>query len=97
MKKIVKFGNIVFIFLILYSCSDFLDLAPKNMLSEEVFYETPEQMEFALNGAYSILRSNGVTKDWYILSEVPSDNTYGQLSGTITNRDEFDKFYLVLC
>lgn len=94
MKKIVKFGNIVFIFLILYSCSDFLDLAPKNMLSEEVFYETPEQMEFALNGAYSILRSNGVTKDWYILSEVPSDNTYGQLSGTITNRDEFDKFYL---
>ena len=94
MKKILQLGSMVFIFLIIYSCSDFLDLAPKDRLSEEVYYETPEQLKFALNGAYSILRSNGVTKNWFIMSEIPSDNTYGQSSGTITDRDEFDRFYL---
>ena len=68
MKKILQLGSMVFIFLIIYSCSDFLDLVPKDRLSEEVYYETPEQLEFALNGAYSILRSNGVTKNWYVLA-----------------------------
>ncbi|HZH73691.1 MAG TPA: RagB/SusD family nutrient uptake outer membrane protein [Mariniphaga sp.] len=94
MKKLVKRWNIVFIFLLFFSCSDFLELAPKNMLSEDVFYETPEQIEFALTGAYSILRSSGVTKNWYVLTEIPSDNTYGTPSGTVTDRDEFDNFYL---
>lgn len=76
------------------ACSDFLDLAPKDKLSEDTFYKTPEEILFALNASYATLNTEAVIKNWYVLSEIPSDNTYGNLSGTVTDKDEFDKFYL---
>lgn len=29
-----------------------------------------------------------------MLSEIPSDNTSNQLSGSVTDQDEFDKYYI---
>lgn len=94
MKNIAKTGILGTLIFLIFSCSDFLNLLPKDKLSDGSFYKTPEQMLFALNAAYATISSSDVTKNWYILAEIPSDNTYGNLSGTVTDRDEFDKFYL---
>lgn len=76
------------------SCSDFLDLTPKNELSADEYFQTAEQFESALSGVYSTLQKDEYYRDWYIFSEIPSDNTRNQLSGSVTDQDEFDKFYL---
>ncbi|MCD7937111.1 MAG: RagB/SusD family nutrient uptake outer membrane protein [Tannerellaceae bacterium] len=76
------------------SCSDFLDLMPKNELGADEFYQTAEQFESALSGAYSILQEGEIFGDFYIFAEIPSDNTRNVLSGSVTDQDEFDKFYI---
>ncbi|BBE16676.1 RagB/SusD domain protein [Aquipluma nitroreducens] len=74
--------------------NEFLELAPQSQLSVESYYKTAEQIEFAVNGAYSTLQSNNMYQNWYVLSEIPSDNTTNNLSGSVTDQDEFDKFYI---
>ena len=74
--------------------NEFLELAPQSQLSVESYYETAEQIEFAVNGAYSTLQSNNMYQSWYVLTEIPSDNTTNNLSGSVTDQDEFDKFYI---
>ena len=74
--------------------NEFLELAPQSQLSVESYYKTAEQIEFAVNGAYSTLQSNNMYQSWYILAEIPSDNTTNNLSGSVTDQDEFDKFYI---
>jgi len=79
----------------LSSCSeDFLDLKPKTQLSVDDYYKTAEQFESAVNGAYSSLQKTNLYGNWYVLSEIPSDNTSNQLSGSVTDQDEFDKYYI---
>lgn len=78
----------------LISCSDFLDLQPKNKLGGEQFYQTAEQFTMAVNGAYSTLQEGGQYGNWYVFSEIPSDNTHNLLSGSVVDQDEFDKFYI---
>lgn len=80
--------------IILASCSDFLDLKPKNELSADEYYKTAEQIDGAVNGVYSNLQASNLYKDWYVFSEIPSDNTRNQLSGSVTDQDEFDKYYI---
>lgn len=74
--------------------NEFLELAPQSQLSVESYYKTAEQIEFAVNGAYSTLQSNNMYQNWYVLAEIPSDNTTNNLSGSVTDQDEFDKFYI---
>jgi len=76
------------------ACEDFLDLKPKDDLGAEEFFKTAEQMEAAVNGAYSILQEGDMYKNWYVFSEIPSDDTRNALSGSVTDQDEFDKFYI---
>ncbi|GHV51079.1 membrane protein [Bacteroidia bacterium] len=77
------------------SCSsDFLDLKPKTQLAADEYFQTAEQFEAALNGAYSTLQEGSLFRNWYIFAEIPSDNTRNQLSGSVTDQDEFDKFYI---
>ncbi|MDR1919538.1 MAG: RagB/SusD family nutrient uptake outer membrane protein [Tannerellaceae bacterium] len=79
----------------LTSCSsEFLDLKPKTELAADEYYQTAEQFVSALNGAYATLQESNLYGDWYVFSEIPSDNTRNQLSGSVTDQDEFDKFYI---
>jgi tetratricopeptide (TPR) repeat protein len=79
----------------LASCEEaFLDLAPISSANANTFYETPSDMLLALNGAYGALQLPGQYGNFFIVSEIPSDDTAPPLSGSITNQDEFDKFYL---
>jgi hypothetical protein len=51
-------------------------------------------MNAAVNAVYSSLQLPGQYTDWYAFSEIPSDNTTNPLSGSVTDMDEFDKFYI---
>lgn len=78
----------------LFSCNDFLELNPKTELSVGDYYKTGEQLTTAVNGAYSSLQESNLYGNWYVFAEIPSDNTRNQLSGSVTDQDEFDKFYI---
>ncbi len=79
----------------LSSCKDqFLDLSPIAQANSNTFYKTSSDMITALNGAYGALQFNGQYGQNYIFAEVPSDDTTPVLSGSVTDQDEFDKFYL---
>jgi starch-binding outer membrane protein, SusD/RagB family len=81
--------------LTLVSCKEnFLDLAPVSQTNVNNFYRTPSDFENAINGTYSALQLPGQYGNWYLFAEVRSDNTTNPLSGSVTDFDEFDKFYL---
>ena len=90
--------NIVLIGLLalsLVACKDkFLDLAPISSANSNTFYKTSSDMILAINGAYGALQLTGQYGRFFIVSEIPSDDTAPPLSGSITDQDEFDKFYL---
>ena len=93
MKRVYKIIAIGYC-LCLGACSDFLDLEPKNKLGSEQFYRTAEQFTMAINGAYATLQEDNLYGNWYVFSEIPSDNTHNLLSGSVIDQDEFDKFYI---
>lgn len=85
----------VFLALTMVACKDeFLELAPISSANTSTFYKTSSDMLQAVNGAYSALQLRGQYGTYYIVSEIPSDDTAPPLSGSITDQDEFDKFYL---
>ena len=76
------------------SCKDsFLNLAPISSANTATFYKTSSDMLNALNAAYGSLQSAGQYGNYYVVSEIPSDDTTPVLSGSVTDQDEFDKFY----
>ena len=76
------------------SCKDkFLDLAPIAQANTNTFFKTPADMLNALNAAYGTLQSGGQYGSNYVYAEIPSDDTTPVLSGSVTDQDEFDKFY----
>lgn len=59
--KINKYYIIVLSLFLSISCSkDFLDNAPLSFLTTEQYYQTPDEIEIALNGVYNILSANQV-------------------------------------
>lgn len=79
----------------LSSCKDqFLNLSPIAQANSNTFYKTSSDIIIALNGAYGALQFNGQYGQNYVFAEVPSDDTTPALSGSVTDQDEFDKFYL---
>jgi len=77
------------------SCRDkFLDLKPISEVNSTTFYKTASDLSNALSGAYSALQLNGQYTELFIVAELPSDDTFPSLSGSVTDQDEFDKFYL---
>lgn len=90
---IYKAGLVV---LMLSSCGKgFIDLKPKSSVTTGNFYQTAEDFRNAVNGAYAGLRLNGTYgADSYIFGEVRSDNAVPVSSGSVTDQDEFDRFYI---
>lgn len=79
----------------LSACQEsFIELTPLSQASTATFYRTQSDLLNALNGAYGALQFNGQYGQYYIVSEIPSDDTSPVLSGSVTDQDEFDKFYL---
>lgn len=81
--------------LTLTACQDkFLELSPISQASTATFYQTSGDLLNALNAAYGALQFNGQYGQYYVAAEIPSDDTTPVLSGSVTDQDEFDKFYL---
>ncbi|QJD78782.1 RagB/SusD family nutrient uptake outer membrane protein [Spirosoma rhododendri] len=80
----------------LTACTDkFLDLAPISSINTSSYYQTQSDILTALSGAYGALQAPGQYGQYYVMTEIPSDDTYPVLSGTVTDQDQFDKFYLI--
>lgn len=82
--------------LLLSSCGKgFIDLKPISTITTDNFYKTEEDFKNAVNGAYNALRTGGTYGvDSYIFAEIRSDNSIPVASGSVTDQDEFDRFYI---
>ncbi len=92
-----KIYSLLIVFLVMFgACSkDFTDLSPISDIATSNFYKTADDFKVALNGAYSGLQLGGAYGgNHYVLSEVPSDDTKAVVSGSVTDQDEFDRFYI---
>jgi starch-binding outer membrane protein, SusD/RagB family len=79
----------------LSSCSEqFLDLKPISTATSDNFYRTADDFRNAVNGGYAGLQASGITSNSYIFGEISSDNTVAVASGSVTDQDEFDRFYI---
>jgi hypothetical protein len=77
------------------SCNkSFVDLQPISSASSGNFYKTAADIKVALNGVYAALQLNGISTNNYVFGEISSDNTYPVASGSVTDQDEFDRFYI---
>lgn len=79
----------------LTACKEqFLDLSPVSSVGTTNFFKTQSDILTALNGAYGALQFAGQYGQLYVVAEIPSDDTSPVLSGSVTDQDEFDKFYV---
>lgn len=92
-SSIYKAALVVFL---LSSCGKgFVDLTPVSSITTINFYQTEEDFRNAINGAYNALRTGGTYGvDSYIFGEIRSDNSTAVASGSVTDQDEFDRFYI---
>jgi len=93
--KILKPYKILLIAVLLSSCSqEFLDLKPISTATSDNFYKSPDDFKNAVNGGYAGLQAGGLVANSYIFGEIASDNTVAVASGSVTDQDEFDRFYI---
>jgi hypothetical protein len=77
------------------SCSQqYLDLKPISNATTDNFYKTGDDIRIAVNGSYAALQADGIAGNSYVFGEIASDNTLPVASGSITDQDEFDRFYI---
>lgn len=87
MKKYIFIPMIV---ILLFSCDDFLDLAPDNQINTSGFYKNQNDFEVALVGAYSTLQGfHNVSLNY--LGDMSTDNAEIQLPNPTSNELEFDE------
>lgn len=93
--KHLKIYILVLTALVGVSCKkNFLDLQPVSSASSGNFYKTAADIKVALNGVYGGLQAGGISTNNYVFGEISSDNTYPVASGSVTDQDEFDRFYI---
>src|SRR5690349_20421677 len=79
----------------LYSCKKtFLDLNPSSSITTENFYQNANDIKNAVNGVYASLQLPGITTNSYVFGDIRSDDTRPVASGSVTDQDEFDRFYI---
>ncbi len=87
MKNIYKYSPIILLFLLLSSsCSeDFLEVENRSNLALSSFFQTPKDVEFAVNSCYYGLSGRGMHGNgWYLLFNTYSDRILFET----TNQDE---------
>ncbi|MBN9386198.1 MAG: RagB/SusD family nutrient uptake outer membrane protein [Chitinophagaceae bacterium] len=94
MKKSNIYLYLCFLFVVASCSKKFIDLRPESSASVVDFYKTADDARVGLNGVYSSLQTAGVSTNNYVFGEISSDNTLPVFSGTVTDQDEFDRFYI---
>ncbi|MDX1768185.1 MAG: RagB/SusD family nutrient uptake outer membrane protein [Arenibacter troitsensis] len=86
--KNLKFLILLGIAILAGACSDYLDEIPKDSISPVNFYQTAQDAESAVNGAYAALRVNDYySRYWMTSSALASDGVFTRL-GTTSDRAE---------
>ncbi len=70
--KIIFYSSLIILF-VFSSCSDFLDVAPRNSQSEDTFWKTEDDAVQASSGMYASL-ADMMDEKYYITYDVYSDN-----------------------
>jgi hypothetical protein len=95
MKLKIKYTFIPALLLLCSCTKDFIDLKPISNITSENFYLTQADFSNAVNGAYAGLRSGGTYgSNSYVFGEIRTDNTVPVPSGSVTDQDEFHRFYI---
>lgn len=73
MKNNYLFISLTFCFFLVTSCEEFLELEPETRLSSAVAFDNIEGVEAGLNGAYSVIHSDWVERQ-YVFAECLASN-----------------------
>lgn len=77
------------------SCKkDFLELKPISSVTTDNFYQNANDIKNALSGIYASLQLPGITISNYVFGDIRSDDTQPVASGSVTDQDEFHRFYI---
>lgn len=80
---------------LLGSCKkDFLELQPISSVTTENFYKNANDIKNAVSGMYGSLQFAGVFVNNYVFGDERSDDTQPVASGSVTDQDEFHRFYI---
>lgn len=75
MENIKYYISIVLFIITISSCSDILDVEPKDLLDANTALQSLDDYNNALNGAYSVLRGDGIYgESMFFLPDLMSDN-----------------------
>src|SRR6187551_4003927 len=95
MKRFLIYSLIVFSSLLIASCKkDFLELTPISSVTTDNFYQNANDIKNAMSGVYASLQLPGLHINNYIFGDIRSDDTQPVASGSVTDQDEFDRFYI---
>jgi starch-binding outer membrane protein, SusD/RagB family len=94
MKSFITFSLLTITCLICACRKTFLDLKPISAVTTDNFYQNANDIKNAVNGVYASLQLPGITTSSYIFGDIRSDDTQPVASGSVTDQDEFDRFYI---
>lgn len=81
--------------LLLVSCKQILEVKPVTFSSGNAYYQTEEQIQTAVNGAYGVLQAVYTSGEIWAFTEMRSDNTtyqYNPNNRCCITREEIDEF-----
>ncbi len=89
MKNIIKYYVFTFVLLGLVSCEDFVDIEPLNQVNSENYFNSEDDYQQALIGAYDLLQSSYIN---VMIGEIASDNTLcgGENANDVVGLQEID-------
>jgi hypothetical protein len=77
------------------SCKkDFLELQPISSVTTVNFYQNANDIKNAVSGMYASLQFPGIYGNSYVFGDIRSDDTQPVASGSVTDQDEFHRFYI---
>lgn len=95
MKRFFPYGLVSFAILLAASCKkDSLNLTPISSVTTDNFYKNANDIKNAMSGVYASLQLPGLHINNYIFGDIRSDDTQPVASGSVTDQDEFDRFYI---
>src|SRR5918995_724328 len=94
MKSFITYGVLIITCLLGACKKSFLELNPISSVTTENFYRNANDIKNAVNGVYASLQLPGITTSSYIFGDIRSDDSRPVASGSVTDQDEFDRFYI---
>lgn len=87
--------SLIFAGTVFGSCKKaFLELTPISSVTTDNFYLNANDIKNAVSGMYASLQLGGVYGSSYVFGDIRSDDTQPVASGSVTDQDEFHRYYI---